>query len=82
MKAVGDLIVVRPIYENAGSKLHLSDGCVKELSELYGIVESIGPDWPHKELSVGDKVRYIHGEGTVFDDGTVALEASRTLYFL
>lgn len=77
MKAAGQNIIVKPVYENTG-KIHLSDGCIKQLGSLHGIVQSIGPDVPKQhKLKKGDKVVYRHGEGVPLEDGLLVLNEKR-----
>lgn len=79
MKAAGDMIIVKPVYQDTG-KIHLSDGCIKQLGSLHGVVQSVGPEFPSKELvKNGSKVIYTHGEGTPLPGDLLALAPDRCL---
>lgn len=69
IKACADYLVVEPVYEEKMGLIYLPDGSKKQESNFYGIVISVGPEFPFKEIKAGDKVLYRRNEGTEIESG-------------
>jgi len=75
IKAVGNQLLIKPIYEDKTEKIIIPDIAKKQSADFYGIVLSIGPDFPHKdEIKVGSKILFTRNEGTEIEDKYIALK--------
>jgi co-chaperonin GroES (HSP10) len=70
IQALHDNIIIRVVHESkskggiyvpeSARKFKLYDG------QYYGVVVSVGPKCPYKEIKPGDKIYYVQNEGKKF----------------
>ncbi len=67
LHAIGSMVIVKLIYQEKQGSIYMPQGATQQNSgEYYGKAISIGPDYPDKNLRVGDKVVYLRSEGYAF----------------
>lgn len=67
IKAVNDDIIVTPVFKEGIGAILLPDQIKPQEGEFYGIVESVGPEFP-EEIKQGQKILFIRHEGFNVDD--------------
>ena len=73
IKAVGDLVVVEPIYVDRIGLIELSDKAKEDMGNGLARVISVGPE--NKDgLKKGDKVFFRKNEGTKIEDNLLSLK--------
>lgn len=74
--ATGEYLLVKPVYETVSTGgIIIADKSQKQVSDFYGIVVSVGPLCPFKELKRDDKVLFTRNEGTPVEYGNSQLLA-------
>jgi len=61
--AVGSMVIVRLVRKKEVGKIILSEGACVQEGEYHGKVVSVGPDFPDKNLKIGDKLLYERDNG-------------------
>lgn len=81
-KAVGDLVIVRPILLKKEGKLFLPEGATTNRGVEFGEVVSVGEDYTWG-LIPGQQIIFMPGEGTPIEDGKYrSLKPERILAIL
>ncbi len=64
--ALGSTIIAKLIYEDKMGSIIIPDQVKQNSGGFWGEVKAIGPDFVDKDLSVGDKINFLRGEGYTF----------------
>jgi co-chaperonin GroES (HSP10) len=63
LKAPYDMVIVKIIYREVSSIIYIPDNIEKQRKAFHGEVVSIGPDYPNKDLKMGDHIIFPRHEG-------------------
>lgn len=81
--AVGDYILVEPVYNKKSNLIIIPDSAQKQVSEFYGLVLSVGPEYPYRDqVKKGMKILFTRNEGTEVDDKYLSLKPNWVLAIL
>ena len=57
------MVIVRVEYKKKQGSIIIPDGAKRDSGEYWGVVMSVGPEYPDKTLKEGDKVIFDRNEG-------------------
>lgn len=63
IEAVGDAVIVKIQYDNKMRGLFVPDQAKQYSGRFKGVVESVGPACPYRELKKGDEIAFLRHEG-------------------
>ena len=57
------MVIVKVEYALQSQSIIIPDQAKREGAEYWGVVQSVGPEYPAYELKKGDKIVFNRGEG-------------------
>ena len=67
VKAPYDMVIVQVVYKDRSDIIFIPDSLEKREQAFTGVVIDIGPDYPNKELKLGDHVIFPRHEGYLIE---------------